>query len=120
VLCPSSRNLTDRQIEAIGKSGGMIGLNFANGFLRADGRWRNDTPVDVVLAHLDHLLAIAGEDCVGLGSDFDGARIPAAIGSVTGLPGLQVAMRAHGYSDRLIGKLCHENWLRVLEQTWGS
>jgi membrane dipeptidase len=119
-LCASSRNLTDTQIAAIGKSGGMIGLNYANGFLREDGKWNADTPFETLLRHLDHMIAIAGEDSVGLGSDFEGARIPAVIGTVLGLPAFQEAMRAHGYGAAKIRKICFENWLRVLERTWGS
>ncbi len=118
--CRSSRNLTDDQIRAIGQSGGMIGLNFANGFLRADGRWQSENGLDSMLRHLDHLIALAGEDHVGLGSDFDGARIPSLIGDVTGLPTLVSAMRLHGYGDDLIRKLAHENWLKVLERSWGG
>ena len=119
-ICASSRNLTDDQIRAIAQSGGMIGLNFANGFLRPDGSWRNDTGLDVMLRHLDHLVALAGADHVGLGSDFDGARIPAAIGNVTGLPALTDAMAAHGYDAATIAKLCCENWISALERTWGG
>lgn len=119
-LCASSRNLSDEQLRAIGRSRGLVGLNFANGFLREDGRWRGTTPVDVMLRHLDHMLELAGEDCVGLGSDFDGARIPAVIGDVAGLPVLVEAMRAHGYGEALIAKIARENWLRVLEETWGG
>lgn len=119
-LCASSRNLTDAQIKQIGETKGLIGLNFANGFLRRDGGWRADTPVETMVEHLDHLIALAGEDCVGLGSDFDGARIPQAIGTVEGLPNLQAAMQARGYSAALMRKICHENWLRVLELTWGE
>ena len=70
----------------------MIGLNFANGFLRADGRWSSENGLDSMLRHLDHLVKLAGEDHVGLGSDFDGARIPSQIGDVTGLPRLVEAM----------------------------
>ncbi len=119
-LGASSRNLTDAQIEAIGKSGGMIGLNYANGFLRKDGSWNANTPFTTLLGHIDHMIAIAGEDCVGLGSDFEGARIPSEIGTVLGLPAFQDAMRAHGYSESKVRKLCFENWLRVLERTWGG
>ncbi|MGQ0484361.1 MAG: dipeptidase [Hyphomicrobiales bacterium] len=119
-ICPSSRNLSDRQIQAIGASGGMIGLNFANGFLRPDGQWRGDTGLDVMLRHLDRMLDLAGPDHVGLGSDFEGARIPAAIGDVTGLPVLLQAMREHGYDEAMMRKLCFENWLAVLERTWGG
>lgn len=119
-LSASSRNLTDDQLKIIGKSGGMIGLNFANGFLRADGRWQSENGLDTMLRHLDHLMKMAGEDHVGLGSDFDGARIPSQIGDVTGLPRLVEAMAAHGYGEKLAQKLCSENWMKVLEQTWGE
>jgi len=119
-LSASSRNLTDEQVRAIGGSGGMIGLNFANGFLRADGRWQSENGLDTMLRHLDHLMKVAGEDHVGLGSDFDGARIPSQIGDVAGLPRLTEAMLAHGYGEELTRKLCSENWMRVLERTWGE
>lgn len=118
-LSASSRNLTDDQLRLIGQSGGMVGLNFANGFLRADGRWQSENGFDTLLRHLDHMMRLAGEDHVGLGSDFDGARIPSLIGDVAGLPRLVGAMRAHGYGEELIAKLCHRNWLAVLERTWG-
>jgi membrane dipeptidase len=98
----------------------MIGLNFANGFLRPDGSWRNDTGAEVMLRHLDHLIALAGIDHVGLGSDFDGARVPAVIGNVTGLPVLTDAMAAHGYDAATIAKLCSGNWINALERTWGT
>ena len=119
-ICASSRNLTDKQIEAIGASGGIIGLNFANGFLRPDGALRNDTGFDVLMRHFDHLIGLAGIDHVGLGSDFEGCRLPAAIGDVAGLPALVEAMRGAGYDEATLRKLCSENWIAVLERTWGE
>jgi len=80
---------------------------------------RADVPLDQVLRHFDHLIAIAGEDRVGFGSDFDGAVVPKDISDVSGLPNLRHAMREHGYDEALMTKLCHGNWLRVLEKTWG-
>ncbi len=119
-LCASSRNLTDDQIKLIGQSGGMIGLNFANGFLREDGRWQSENGVGSMMRHLDHLMKLAGEDHVGLGSDFDGARIPAQIGDVAGLPRLAQALKDHGYGEALVDKLTAGNWLKVLERSWGA
>ncbi|MEH6772536.1 MAG: dipeptidase [Cereibacter changlensis] len=115
----STRNLTDRQLAMIRESGGMVGLNYATSFLRPDGRQSADMGWEPMLQHLDHLIDRLGEDHVGLGSDFDGATIPKGIGDVTGLPALQAAMRAHGYDEALMKKLCHENWFAVLERTWG-
>jgi membrane dipeptidase len=119
-VTPTSRNLTDRQLAVIKDSGGMVGLNFATSFLRRDGAQSADMGWEDVLAHLDHLLDHLGEDHVGMGSDFDGATVPQGIGDVTGLPALQQAMMDHGYGAALMKKLTHENWLRVLDRTWGG
>ncbi len=117
-ISPSTRNLTDRQLAMIAETGGMVGLNFATVFLRPDGRQSPDVPLEMMLRHLDHLITRLGEDHVGFGSDFDGATVPAGIADVAGLPALQHAMRAHGYDDALMRKLCHENWFAVLDKTW--
>lgn len=118
-LCPSARNLTDRQLDAIRDTRGMVGLNFATGFLRPDGAMNPDTGLDVMVRHLDYLIDRLGEDRVGLGSDFDGATVPQAIGSAAGLPVLIDALRAKGYSEPLLSKLGSGNWLDVLERTIG-
>lgn len=117
-LCTHARNLDDAQLEIIRASQGMVGLNFASAFLREDGRMLTDVPVQQMLRHLDYLLSKLGEDCVGLGSDFDGAQVPDAIADAAGLPVLIEAMENHGYGQTLIAKLCHENWLGVLRRTW--
>ncbi len=117
-ICSHARNLTDKQLAAIAESDGMVGLNFACAFLREDGQMDPDTPLDTMLRHLDYMIEKLGEDRVGLGSDFDGAWVPEAITDVAGLNNLRAAMRAHGYDEPLMRKLCHENWLRVLDKTW--
>ncbi len=118
-LCAASRNLTERQLHAIRDTGGMVGVNFATSFLRADGRKNPDTALAVMLEHVDALIAALGEDHVGFGSDFDGATIPRAIGDVAGLGALRAAMLARGYGAALIDKLARENWLGVLARTLG-
>jgi membrane dipeptidase len=117
-LSPHSRNLTDEQLAAIRATGGMVGVNFATSFLRADGRADGDTPAELVIDHLEYMLERVGEDGVGFGSDFDGARVPAGIGNAAGLQHLVEIMRARDYGERLIAKVCSGNWLRVLERTW--
>ncbi|WOI55784.1 dipeptidase [Palleronia sp. LCG004] len=117
-ISPHARNLTDAQLDAIAESDGMVGLNFAVAFLRPDGRMRADVGIDVMLRHLDHLIDRLGENRVGLGSDYDGAMVPEDLTSVADLPRLRSAMRDHGYDDALMEKLCHGNWLRVLEKSW--
>jgi membrane dipeptidase len=119
-ITPHSRNLTDKQLDAIAESKGVVGLNFATAMLRSDGRMVADTPLSDMLTHLDHLIGRLGEDGVAIGSDFDGATVPDAIKDCTGLPVLIDAMRSHGYGEDLIEKLAWKNWIRVLKTTWGA
>lgn len=119
VLTPATRNLTDRQLDAIAESKGLVGLNFGVAFLREDGVKNPDTRPDVMLRHIDHLIARLGEGGVALGSDFDGTMIPRFIGSAAGLPKLTQAMEQAGYGTDLIARLCWGNWLDVLRRTIG-
>ncbi|MEM9269080.1 MAG: dipeptidase [Pseudomonadota bacterium] len=119
VLCPHARNLTDDQLAAIARSGGLVGLNFATAFLRQDGRMV-DVDLAPMMAQLEHLIAHVGAEGVGLGSDFDGALVPSEIGSAAGLPVLVQAMETHGFAARQIEQICHLNWMRVLRDTWGG
>jgi len=118
-LCPHSRNLTDRQLDAIRDTSGMVGVNFANIFLRNDTGQNQGTGLDEILRHVDYLIEKLGVEGVGFGSDFDGARVPKEIGDVAGLVTLRQAMQAKGYDDDTMKKLCYQNWIDVLERTWG-
>ncbi|MFU8803481.1 MAG: dipeptidase [Bradymonadaceae bacterium] len=117
-ICPSARNLTDDQIDAIGASGGVLGVNFFVGDVRADGKFEVNTPIDDIVDHIDYIADRIGIDHVAFGSDFDGARIPQAIGDVAGLPKLIDAMRSRGYDDDALAMIAHKNWIRVLKETW--
>ena len=118
-LCASSRNLTDRQLDAIAESGGLVGVNFAVGFLREDGKRDANTPLEILVRHIDYLLARLGADGVALGSDFDGAAMAAGFDSAAHLPKLVTALRAYGYDDALIARICADNWLTTLQKIVG-
>lgn len=118
-ISPHARNLVDWQLAAIRESGGVVGLNYACGFLRPDGVARADTEIEVMVRHVDALVEGLGEDGVALGSDFDGAMIPAPIGDVTGVPKLLQALLDKGYGETLVRKIAMGNWMGVLRRTWG-
>ena len=117
-LSPASRNLTDRQLDAIRDSGGVVGVNFAVGFLREDGASDAATPISEIVRHVDYLAQRMGVDHVAFGSDFDGAVVSEELGGAAGFPKLVEALRDAGYDDDAIAKITHENWLRVLRATW--
>jgi len=117
-LCPSTRNLTDDQLKAVGDSRGVVGINFHKGFLRADGNGQAETSLTAIVNHLDYVVERIGIDHVALGSDFDGAKMPDDLGDVSGLPRLLNALRAAGYDETALKKISHENWQRLLAMTW--
>jgi membrane dipeptidase len=117
-LTPVARNLTDRQLDAIRESRGLVGINYATAMLRADGRSDSDTPLADMIRHIDYLANRIGIDCVALGSDFDGATIPEEIGDAAGNQKLIAALKEVGYADADLAKLARENWLRILAQAW--
>lgn len=117
-ICPSTRNLTDRQLDAIRASNGVVGFNFCVNDVRPDARLDANTPLDTIVYHLNYIVDRLGDDCVALGSDFDGAVMPSPIKDASGLQHLVAALRAQGFNNATLRKLCMENWLRVFRLTW--
>lgn len=117
-LSPSTRNLTDDQLKAIAESGGLVGVNFCVGFVRPDGRPNTDTPLSMIVDHIDYIAYKVGVEHVAFGSDFDGATIPQALGDVTRYPKILTLLRERGFSEKDVRKIAWDNWLRVLKATW--
>jgi membrane dipeptidase len=118
-LCASARNLTDKQLDAVRASGGIVGVNFHVSFLRADGKRDGaTTPLTEIVRHLDYMVERMGIDHVAFGSDFDGAVMPGDLRDVAGLPKLMDALIAAGYDEAALRQIAYGNWLRVLGETW--
>jgi membrane dipeptidase len=102
------RNIDDEQIRAVADSGGVVGVIFAPRYLGQDH-------LDGVVAHLTHLLRIAGEDAVALGSDWDGFIRPVgALKSPADLPCLTEALLRAGQTPEVVHKILGDNVLRML------
>ena len=117
-LSSSPRNLTDKQLDAVRATNGVVGANYHVGFLREDGRYDLETSLVEIVRHVDYMVERMGIDHVALGSDFDGATMPDDLVDVTGLPKLMDTFREHGYDDSALRKIAYENWVRVLQETW--
>lgn len=117
-LSPNSRNLTDEQLDEIGRSGGIVGITYHAGMLTEVGGVDPDVPLARVVDHVDYVVARIGIDHVGFGSDFDGATVPTELGDASGLQRVAEALRDRGYDEDDVAKLAHANWLRVLRETW--
>lgn len=117
-LCPSSRNLTDDQLDAVGASGGLVGISFCPENLHPEGYRDMELPLSTLVDHVEYVADRVGVEHVAIGSDFDGAAIPNTIGDVTGLPAVFEALADRGFDADELRLVAHENWLRVLDETW--
>jgi membrane dipeptidase len=119
-LCQASRNLTDLQLDAIAASGGLVGIVYACPFLRPDFADVADTPLALIARHAAYVAERLGVAHVALGSDFDGATIPAELGDVAGVPKLLGALEEIGFSAAEREAIAWGNWRRVLGEWWGE
>ena len=119
-LVPASRNLTDAQISAIASSGGIVGINFEVSMIRPDSLREADTPLSRIAEHVRHVAELVGVEHVALGSDWDGATMPAAVKTARGLPGLLDTLRQDGYTEAELAQIAHGNWRRVLSSAWSG
>jgi membrane dipeptidase len=139
------RNKTDALLKACAEAGGIIGISLFAPGLRAG----NDATVEDYVDAMEHVIALVGEDHVGLGADFSldhprpgpyqnyasrdkgnarnltefaTAKInkPHGIQRIHEMPHITAAMVRRGWSDDLIVKLLGSNWLRLLERVWGG
>jgi membrane dipeptidase len=135
------RNKSDAQIRFIAERGGFVGVTMFPPFLARGAK----ATVDDYVAAIDHVVSVAGEECVGIGTDFtqDQDRAffdwlthdkgyarelvefgeivnPEGIRRIGDFPNLTAAMERARWPERKIRKIMGENWLRVLGEVWGG
>ena len=119
-ICPSTRNLTDKQLDAIAESDGMVGVNYNVPFTHPEAMRSPDMPLGMLADHVDYLVEKLGIDRVGFGSDYDGALMPTDLSDASKQQNLITELRNRGYDDESLLKLGYKNWVRVLSTTWGT
>ncbi|MEP7053358.1 MAG: membrane dipeptidase [Pseudomonadota bacterium] len=111
------RNLDDAQIQAVARSGGVVGIMYHAPFL-GDRPWAGR--VATVARHLEHVWRVGGENTPALGSDWDGSIItPRDMPTCLELPRLVAALLDLKIPERAIQKMLGQNFLRVVRQVRG-
>lgn len=112
-LCDVPRNLTDDQLRALAKAGGVAHTTFYHGFLRSD-----DATASIIdgINHLEHAIQIMGIDHVGIGTDFDGDGGVPGMANSSELINFTIELLRRRYSEEDIAKIWGGNWLRVMRQ----
>ena len=109
---PSWRNLDDAQIRAIADRGGVIGIMYHRGFL---GRPSWKVKAVAIVRHLEHAIAVGGEDVAALGSDWDGMIVtPRDMPTCLELPVLVDRMLARNWEEGRIRRVLGQNALRLI------
>ena len=108
---PHPRNLGDGEIRRIADSGGVIGLNFFDGFLSAEKSAAGQKAA--LIAHAEHLIKVGGENVLALGSDFDGIPENPYLKNPACMPRFIEALQKK-FGTRIAEKICRTNALRVL------
>ena len=112
-VCDHPRNLSDEMLKVLAEHGGVTGLNFCPEFLDKD----KGSTIEAMVRHVKHMINVAGEDVVALGTDFDGIGGPLEISSVDEMPKLYEALERSGLTGRMLDKLWYQNAVRVMKDT---
>lgn len=107
-VCGHPRNLDDWQLREIADRGGIVGFNYYNAFLTDRG---GEATRDDALRHIDHMLGVAGEDTLALGSDYDGSEVPSWLFPCTGAANLHAIVAAE-FGEEVAAKMFWENAAR--------
>jgi membrane dipeptidase len=114
-ICDHPRNMTDDMIRVMADRGGVMGMNFAPGFVHP-----THATVQGVVDHIDHIVRIVGPNHVGLGSDFDGIpHTPMGLEDVTKMPNITAELFKRGYTEEDIKKILGGNHLRLMKEVLG-
>jgi membrane dipeptidase len=109
---PHPRNLDDDQIRALASRGGIVGVIFVAAYL--GGLF---CTLERLADHIEHVASVGGEDCVALGSDFDGfMTLPRGLRDAADLPRLTEVLWRRGWREPRLSKLLGGNALRYLGQ----
>ena len=111
-LCNHPRNLTDDQMKALARKGGVAQVTLYKGFLKEEG----EATIQDAIAHLNHMVDIMGIEHVGIGTDFDGDGGIIGCASASELINFTRCLLKERYSEDDIRRIWGGNFLRVMEE----
>lgn len=88
------------------------GAELSNAHVRKAGPAPRAT-LEQLCDHIDYMVARAGIDHVGIGSDFFGGPVPDGLEDVSKFPALLAELVRRGWSDGAVEKIAGRNFLRV-------
>ena len=106
-------------IKGIANKNGIIGLNYCNSFLADNYDSKKGIDIQAFIPHIKHIVNIGGEDCIGLGTDFDGIDYsPIQIEDASKQQNLVSLLEKNGFKEDFIEKICYKNVLRLYKDVF--
>lgn len=116
-VCANVRNLTDDMLKKLAECGGVTGINFEPSFLHIPAPEQElCAGAAQIVSHIKHIAKVAGTECIGLGSDFDGITTNPEFCDASYLPILEDALFQAGFSTAQIEGIFYKNVLRVYRE----
>jgi microsomal dipeptidase-like Zn-dependent dipeptidase len=115
---PTPYNLCDWEVKRIARDGGLVGVIFMPYWLMPHATGQG---INFLARTIDHFVNVAGEDHVGVGTDFDGFTTPPEdLKDASEMPRLTQRLLVEGYGEERVKKILGGNALRVLREGWGK
>ena len=108
-----ARNLNDEGLRLIAESGGVVGLCFCADFISSDGS--EEGQARALLNHAERIINAGGEDCLAIGSDFDGIPENPYIKNPSAVPRFLLRFEER-FGTRRTEKFAYKNFLRVFSE----
>ena len=112
-VTPHARNMSDDMILKLASRGGVMGINFASGFLNEKDEY---SYVEDMVKHIKYIKNLAGIDVIGLGSDFDGIKQNLELKDASYMPQLYDALKKEGFLEEEIEKIFYKNVLNLYKK----
>lgn len=115
-VCDVARNMSDDMILKLAERGGVMGINFCGDFLKQSDVGSEVSCVKDMINHIIYIKKLAGIDCIGLGTDFDGITSELEIKDASMMNQLAIALTNNGFTEEEIEKIFYKNVLRVYKE----
>lgn len=115
-VCEVARNMSDDMILKLAQRGGVMGINFCGDFLKQSDVGNETSCIEDMVDHIVYIKELAGIDCIGLGTDFDGITSELEIEDASMMNQLATALSNKGFTEEEIEKIFYKNVLRVYKE----
>ena len=115
-ICNHVRNMDDEMIKLLANKGGVMGINFCAAFISPATNGHVFGTISDTIEHIKYIRNIAGIDCIGLGSDYDGIPGNIEMKDCSYMPRLAHELLKNKFTYDEVEKIFSKNVLRLYKE----